>query len=185
MPEPSHSPVSVHKRVNKLHFIMEHTTLDNRVIFIVLQVIEQVVHQVVYSRPAWCEVCHRIPLKNADIARSIPAGRFYEPRRKQFMSLQIRFLLVRIKLRQFLIHPDRVLNLQNIFRRPGHSFIVEQGTYLIQRQGITLDAQRRMDGFDLVLLPQMRGSFLRYVESTMPSNLPASADRLMIRVVPS
>ena len=98
---------------------------------------------------------HLFSFENTDTFCSELSGFFYQTLHQHFVSLEIRFDLVGIKFIDHAINSNSIFYLHDIICRANYSFVLKYIRYLIQCQGVSLNFQGRLNGFNSVRPPEL------------------------------
>ena len=158
VPQSCHSAVAVREGMNEYELIMKDAAEDQRMylIFCRLHPVEQIRHQ---PRDELGRRCHEntpVAAENAIFASAKLAGFFHQVLCHDPVELFQLLNVVGVDLQKSLISLIGTLDFLNFLLLPQNRLAIDDIPNLSQCQGVCLDLQGRMNGFNFVVLPQMR-----------------------------
>lgn len=150
LPESPHPSVTIHERMDELEFVMEDAAFDQRVVFGVLQPIEQVVQKLRDSSGRGCDVDDSFSGGDTDGGGPEYAGFRNESVHQNPMGFQQIAEVNRVEAADVFVKFERVPDFLHFRGFSQNPFAVEYRRDLFEREGVVLDGQRGVDGSDFV-----------------------------------
>ena len=146
--------------MDEFKLIVENAAPDEQVVIGILQPSEKVVHQVPDSVRRGSDMNGLVPVKNTDAAFSERAGFIDKTSHHRPMGQKEVLDGIGIEFGIEFVGLDGVLDLLNFFQGSDDLLAFQNRLHFTFGQGISLDGQGRVDGFDSVGSPETQGILL-------------------------
>ena len=160
LPQPTHTSITIRKRMDKLKFIMEHTRAHQQMVRTMLQPIKKISHQIRHTLCWRSHVHTSLIRKHAHTALTILPSILYKRLHHDTMSTQQVALLESIEMRKLFIGGNGVLHLLNLSQRGNNSLTIHNVSHLVFIEGISLYGKRTVNGLYLVSLAEQQSILL-------------------------
>ena len=160
LPESADSSVPIGERVDEFKLVMEDTTPDEQMVIGILQPSEKVAHQVPDPVRRGSDMDGLVSVKNPDASFSEHPGFIDKAGHHRTMGQQKVLDAKGIEFGIEFVGLDGVLDFLDLFQRCNNLLAFQHGLNFTFRQGVALDSQRGMDGFDPIGPPEPQGVLL-------------------------